>query len=72
MFKMDCGCYYNNREFKVGRKYLTVSNIATGEEQKIQLTDEIKSKLKEIKDCCDAYSAARTKQVLDLFDEYAG
>ena len=68
MFKMDCGNYYNGWKFTVGTKYLTVEQMATGEKDRVELTEHVKSELTRIKEATEWNDADRTWQVLRLLD----
>ena len=66
MMDMKCGCYLNNRGFKVGRKYATVydarnDNILAS----ALLTSGLCEKLEAIKDEYPPQDARRTAKVID-------
>ena len=71
MMDMKCGCYLNNRGFKVGRKYATVydarnDNILAS----ALLTSSLCEKLEAIKEYAPQ-DARRTAKAVDVIFEYA-
>ncbi len=69
MFKMDCGCFYNSRSFKVGRKYLyELSAYSDKVLAKVELTPSVIADLKKIKEQYRYDDARRTLNVLAVID----
>lgn len=65
--KMDCGVYYNELGFTVGRKWLCITEAGTRKIiGKYEVTEELKKELEKIKDETVSRDAARTQRVLAL------
>lgn len=72
MKKMECGCYLNNRAFKVGRKYATVYDARNDRTLvSVLLTSVLCEKLEAIKDEYPSYDARRTAKAIDMIYEEA-
>ena len=68
--KMKCGCYLNNRGFKVGRKYATVYDARNDRVlASALLTDTLCEKLEAIKDAYPPQDARRTAKAIDVIFE---
>ena len=67
---MQCGCYLNNRGFKVGRKYATVYDARNGKTlARVLLTAVLLEKLEGIKEEYPPQDARRTaKAIEEIFD----
>ena len=70
MRNMKCGCYLNNRGFKIGRKYATVYDASAGKTlARVLLTNSLSHRLETIKDEYPPQDARRTAKVIDvIFD----
>ena len=68
--KMKCGCYLNNRGFKVGRKYASIYDARSGKTlARVLLTNSLREKLAAIKDEYPPQDARRTAKAIDvIFD----
>lgn len=65
--KMECGCYLNGFGFRVGRKYVTFYNVASGKIRgKLELDEYTLGRLQEIKEMYRCEDARRTRAVRDL------
>ena len=63
---MKCGCYLNNRGFKVGRKYATVYDARNDRTlARVLLTNSLSHRLEKIKDEYPPQDARRTAKVID-------
>lgn len=70
-FYMECNCYYNNKGFKVGTKWLWVYNIYSEKTLfKIPLSRGVIEELEEIKEETSSYDARRTYRVINLAIRY--
>ena len=68
--RMKCGCYLNNRGFKVGRKYATVYDARNEKTlAKVLLTNSLREKLEAIKDVFPPQDARRTAKAIDVIFE---
>jgi len=65
--KMEFLCDFNGFSVSVGRKYLTITNIKTGERRKFFMLKEDIAFLEELKEKYQANDAMRVKYVLDHF-----
>ena len=64
---MQCGCYLNNRGFKVGRKYATVYDARNAKTlARVLLTNRLREKLEAIKEEYPPQDARRTAKVIDV------
>jgi hypothetical protein len=70
--KMECGCYFNNKGFTVGTKWLTIENRVCGFKRKVRLTPALLRGLEEIKRTTLPQDANRTWRVIQLVDEHEG
>ena len=67
---MKCGCYLNNRGFKIGRKYATVYDARNDKKRaRARLTNSLGEKLKGIKEEYQPQDARRTEKVIDVILE---
>ena len=67
---MKCGCYINNRGFKVGRKYATVFDARNDKTlARVLLTHSLREKLEAIKEEYSSQDARRTAKALDVIFE---
>lgn len=67
---MKCGCYLNNRGFKVGRKYATVYDSRNDRVlTRVSLTDTLRDRLEAIKDEYPPQDARRTAKAIDVIEE---
>lgn len=67
---MQCGCYLNNRGFKVGRKYATVYDARNDKTlARVLLTNSLCEKLEAIKDEYLPQDARRTAKAIDVIFE---
>ena len=67
---MQCGCYLNNRAFKVGRKYATVYDVRNEKTlTRVLLTNGLREKLAAIKDEYPPQDARRTAKAIDVIFE---
>lgn len=67
--KMDCGAFYNNIGFCVGRKYLSLYEAGTHRiKGKIELTPSIINELEEIKEKYRYDDAGRTYNVIGIVE----
>ena len=67
---IKCGCYLNNRGFKVGRKYATVYDARNDKTlARVLLTNSLATKLKAIKDEYPPQDARRTAKAIDVICE---
>lgn len=65
--KMECNAYYKDKGFKIGRKYLHTTFAKNGElSYFVELTPEIISELKKIKEKYGSNDPTRTQQVIEL------
>ena len=72
MRSMKCGCYINNRGFKIGRKYATVYDARNGKTlARVLLTTSLNERLEAIKDEYPPQDARRTAKAIDEIYEYA-
>ena len=70
MISMKCGCYLNNRGFKIGRKYATVYDARNDNVlARVLLTNNLYKKLKTIKDEYPPQDARRTAKAIDVIFE---
>ena len=70
---MQCGCYLNNRGFKIGRKYATVYDARDDNTlARVLLTNSLCERLKEIKDEYPPQDARRTAKVIDAIIDIGG
>ena len=68
---MKCGCYLNNRGFKVGRKYVKVYDARNDKTLvSVELTNSLREKLEAIKDEYPPQDARRTAKAIDVIFEY--
>ena len=64
---MQCGCYLNNRGFKIGRKYATIYDASSDKTlARVLITDTLREKLEAIKGVFPPQDARRTAKVIDL------
>ena len=69
---MKCGCYLNNRGFRVGRKYATVYDARTDNAlARVLLTDGLCERLEAIKDEYPPQDARRTAKAIDVIYVFA-
>ena len=69
---MQCGCYLNNRGFKVGRKYVRVYDARNDKTlASVLLTNSLRERLEAIKEEYPLQDARRTARVIDVIFEYA-
>ena len=69
--EMKCGCYINNRGFKVGRKYATVYDARNEKTlTRVLLTNGLSEKLEAIKCAYPPQDARRTAKAIDVIFEY--
>ena len=67
---MQCGCYVNNRAFKVGSKYATVYNAGNDKTlARAVLTNSLCEKLEAIRDEYTPQDARRTAKAIDVILE---
>ena len=67
---MKCGCYLNNRGFKVGRKYATVYDARNDKTLKrALLTNTLCEKLEAVKAEYPPQDARRTAKAIDVIFE---
>ena len=67
---MKCGCYLNNRGFKIGRKYATVYDARNDKKlARARLTNSLCEKLEGIKEEYPPQDARRTAKVIDVILE---
>ena len=70
IISMQCGCYLNNRGFKVGRKYATVYDARNDKTlARVLLTNSLCEKLEAIKDEYPPQDARRTAKAIDVIFE---
>ena len=70
--RMKCGCYLNNRGFKIGRKYATVYDARNGKTlARVLLTNSLCERLETIKDEYAPQDARRTAKAIDVIFETA-
>ena len=68
--RMQCGCYLNNRGFKVGRKYATVYDARNDKTlARVLLTNRLREKLEAIKEEYPPQDARRTAKAIDVIFE---
>ena len=68
--KMKCGCYLNNRGFKVGRKYATVYDARNDKTlSQALLTNNLRERLEAIKAEYPPQDARRTAKAIDVIIE---
>ena len=73
MKKYKCGCYINNRGFKVGRKYATVYNASNDKTlARVLLTNTLRERLEEAIEDYPPQDARRTARVIDVIFEADG
>ena len=71
MISMQCGCYLNNRGFKIGRKYATVYDARNDKTlARALLTNSLCEKLAQLKDEYPPQDARRTAKAIDVIFEY--
>ena len=73
-YKMNCGCFLAGKGFKIGRKYVQIFDIIDSKViKRCELTDDVKSKLAEVK-ANHPYEddAIRVDAVEDIVDEANG
>ena len=64
---MKCGCYLNNRGFKIGRKYAAVYDARNDKTlARVLLTNRILEKLEAIKEEYAPQDARRTAKAIDV------
>ena len=64
---MKCGCYLNNRGFKIGRKFATVYDARNGKAlARVLLTNSLCERLEAIKDEYPPQDARRTAKAIDV------
>lgn len=64
---MECGCFFNDVGFKVGRKYVTVYNVYSCKVLgRKELNDWTIGKLREIEDLYRYEDCRRTRSVRDF------
>lgn len=69
-FKMTCGCYYNCKGFKVGRKYLSIYHAYVNKTiDRTLLTPAIIERLEEIKAETRPEDVRRTYLVMCMFGD---
>ena len=67
---MQCGCYLNNRGFKVGRKYVEVYDARNDNTlARVLLTNSLRQELEAIKDEYPPQDARRTAKAIDVIFE---
>ena len=73
-YKMICGCFLANKGFKIGRKWVKIFDAHSGKcLRRCKLTDEVKSKLAEVKTNYPYEDdAIRVDAVEDIVDEANG
>ena len=72
MKKYKCGCYLNNRGFKVGRKYASVYDARNGKTlARVFVNNTLRERLEAIRDEYPPQDARRTARVIDVIFEYA-
>ena len=70
---MQCGCYLNNRGFKIGRKYATIYDASSDKTlARVLLTDTLREKLEAIKEEYPPQDARRTAKVIDAIIDIGG
>ena len=68
--RMQCGCYINNRGFRIGRKYATVYDARNGNTlARVLLTNSLSERLETIKDEYPPQDARRTAKAVDVIFE---
>ena len=73
MKKYKCGCYLNNRGFKIGRKYATVYDARNDNTlARVLLTNTLRERLEEAIEDYPPQDARRTARVIDVIFEYDG
>ena len=71
MKKYKCGCYLNNRGFKVCRKYATVYDARNGKTlARVLLTNTLLERLEEAIEEYPPQDARRTAKAIDVIFEY--
>lgn len=66
-FEMFCGCYFANKGFKIGKKYVTVYNIYTHKVYgKMELSPAVILRLEEIKKLYRYEDCRRTREVCNF------
>ena len=66
---MQCGCYLNNRGFRIGRKYATVYDARSEKVlARVLLTNSLCEKLEKIKDEYPPQDARRTAKAIDVIE----
>ena len=72
MISMQCGCYLNNRGFKLSRKYATVYDARTDKTlARVLLTNSLCERLANIKDVYPPQDARRTAKAIEVIFEEA-
>ena len=67
---MKCGCYLNNRGFKVGRKYATVYDARNDKTlARVLITNSLRARLEAIRDEYPSQDARRTAKAIDVIFE---
>lgn len=70
MRKMKCGCYLNNRAFRIGRKYATIYDVSDDKTlARVLLTGGLRERLQAVKDAYPAQDARRTAEVINAIFE---
>ena len=68
--KLKCGCYLNNKGFKVGRKYAAVYDARNDKTlARASITKSLCEKLEAIKDEYPPQDARRTAKAIDVIFE---
>ena len=69
--KMKCGCYLNNRGFKVGRKYAKVYDARNDKVlARVLLTNRLCENLEAIRDEYPPQDARRTAKAIDVIYKF--